>query len=829
MKRRFSKILGVGLTLALITSLLLVAAPVSAISQPTVVLGDATISKESTYTITFTVAEEIPLTGSIVIEFPEGTILDDTKLDDNEITVQSTAGFGALNLEIGVHPDNVDFTDETATITITTGDGFVPIGEAAMVRVKFKIDGAGDGPITNPSEPDDYTLTVSTFDDLDEEIEAAVTSAAYEIEVPDIAVLPGIVQLYNAAYILMDQDTGSDAINEMVDDAGENYTIVVGPGEYAIDTTILIDEDGVTLKSSAGAEDTIIVADAGKDAIQITADEVTVDGFTIQDTENNFDAIFVAADAADAIIQNNIFTAEDGWPDGIHLDGTGATVSGNEFDINNTMIVHGDDATLSDNIFGAGINLQNPYATALTGITITDNTIIGAELWGIILEAGATYAYTDVLIEGNTISETTEDDAIGIFINGIITNLQILGNDITDNEGVGILIDSDVTIVAGSAIAIKFNTITGNDADNDGYGIQNDSDDADVDAALNWWGTAVADDVADMVNNAGDGTVTYEPFLADTAEAVFSASEVAVGEDALDAKTTVGVRVSGATGATVIVVAKYKLNPQEAIAKDIAFYDVYVAGVTDPTITDVTIKFYAGDGNSTLWVWSADTEAWVDLSEDASFGFSLYGGYMYIDYGADLLDGTAFAVVAGEAVADELDTPEIVAPVSGDDTVSLTPIFAWEAVDDADGYYFEFADNANFVMPLVKLDGDMGRLLVTAYAYVGDLPYSTAYYWKVKAVSGTIEAGDLLESDWASAVFITKEEPVEPLPPVVIEPTPPAPPAPIITITQPDIIVPLPAIVQTPVTPGWIYAIIAVGAVLVISLLVLIIRTRRVA
>jgi len=103
----------------------------------------------------------------------------------------------------------------------------------------------------------------------------------------------------------------------------------------------------------------------------------------------------------------------------------------------------------------------------------------------------------------------------------------------------------------------------------------------------------------------------------------------------------------------------------------------------------------------------------------------------------------------------------------------------------------------------------------------------------VKAVSGTVEFGDLLESDWVSAVFITKAEPEEVIPPVVIEE---APVLPDITITQPDIIVqspdvivPLPAVVETPITPSWIYVIIGVGAVLVIALLVLIVRTRRVA
>ena len=61
-------------------------------------------------------------------------------------------------------------------------------------------------------------------------------------------------------------------------------------------------------------------------------------------------------------------------------------------------------------------------------------------------------------------------------------------------------------------------------------------------------------------------------------------------------------------------------------------------------------------------------------------------------------------------------------------------------------------------------------------------------------------------------MFPTIAKPVAVAPPVEITEVP----APQVTITQPSI------------TPGWIYAIIAIGAALAVLVIVLIVRTRRV-
>ena len=97
------------------------------------------------------------------------------------------------------------------------------------------------------------------------------------------------------------------------------------------------------------------------------------------------------------------------------------------------------------------------------------------------------------------------------------------------------------------------------------------------------------------------------------------------------------------------------------------------------------------------------------------------------------------------------------------------------------------------------------------------------YWWKVR----TAVDGPML-SPWSEVRSFTVEE-------IVIEPPieviiPPAPPAPDITVEVPDVVVQLPpAVPAEPAIPTYmLWLIIGIGAVLIIALVVLIVRTRRV-
>jgi len=149
---------------------------------------------------------------------------------------------------------------------------------------------------------------------------------------------------------------------------------------------------------------------------------------------------------------------------------------------------------------------------------------------------------------------------------------------------------------------------------------------------------------------------------------------------------------------------------------------------------------------------------------------------------------------------DHLNAPGLTVPIMGSQDYTLYPSFVWDSISGADGYVIQISANADF-------SGAVDVLTTVAqYTQTTALEYDTNYYWRVKATS---EVGGV--SAWSAVGnFHTG---TEAMPPVVIEPTPTQN----ITLTVPEA-----------ETPGYIWAIIAIGALLTLAVIVLIVRTRRV-
>ncbi|MCK4723376.1 MAG: hypothetical protein KAT75_08725, partial [Dehalococcoidia bacterium] len=271
----------VGLTLALLTSLLLTAAPVSAnVSEISVVLSDDDISAMANYTVTFKVNVDLPTaatTDTITVVFPVGT--DASALTaDGDVKIRNTAGtWGTLsNIQINIPAADVTVATDKITVTIVVDNVVNDILAGATVEIVF-----GNTKILNPpTAATGLTLTVATSTET-----TAVASPAYAIALPEIAVLPGVVEVRNASGILMSNWTGDDAIADAIGDAGANFTINVGEGTYAWNLTIPAALTDLELAGAEGAVIKGVQAAAGEVGLRIDASGVTVHGFTIATTD----------------------------------------------------------------------------------------------------------------------------------------------------------------------------------------------------------------------------------------------------------------------------------------------------------------------------------------------------------------------------------------------------------------------------------------------------------------------------------------------------------------------------------------------------------------
>ncbi len=144
--------------------------------------------------------------------------------------------------------------------------------------------------------------------------------------------------------------------------------------------------------------------------------------------------------------------------------------------------------------------------------------------------------------------------------------------------------------------------------------------------------------------------------------------------------------------------------------------------------------------------------------------------------------------------------PELCSPVCGAKDIILTTNFSWTEVPGAASYELQIvaagADGTADFTGATTYTSD-----VNALASIPGLEYSIVYYWRVRAVTGSIPGA------WAVCIFTTMDEPEEPVEPADVILVPPA---------------------QEEITPTWIWVLIGIGAALTVAVVILIVTTRRV-
>ncbi len=156
--------------------------------------------------------------------------------------------------------------------------------------------------------------------------------------------------------------------------------------------------------------------------------------------------------------------------------------------------------------------------------------------------------------------------------------------------------------------------------------------------------------------------------------------------------------------------------------------------------------------------------------------------------------------------------PVIASPPNGSLDVGTNPSFSWTPVTGTTMYEFQLDTGTTFTAPMVS-----EQTATTAIMPNVTLEEGRSYFWRVRAL-------EPVPSEWSAIGTFVVAVP-EPPP---VTPTQTIAPTPTFTIeVPPAVTVTIPTQETTEVSPAYIWAIIIIGAVLVIAVIVLIVRTRR--
>jgi hypothetical protein len=269
--------------------------------------------------------------------------------------------------------------------------------------------------------------------------------------------------------------------------------------------------------------------------------------------------------------------------------------------------------------------------------------------------------------------------------------------------------------------------------------------------------------------------------------------------------------------------ASFATNPgavaPPSTLKVVKYYDAFVYD-TGAFYASTRLQFYGTvNAFSEVWYYNPVTSSWVKCSHQtavASGGFVMVEVDVTSQPSLTELLGTAF-VLAEAPPAAPGSTAVTQIPVLGAVNVPVDTTFTWPAVTGAVSYIFELAEETGQTDKFYLKD-EVGGPTVNAYKLVDDLKYDTQYWWRVLAINSLG-----VKSAWTTSFFTTAKEVVvvEPLPPVIVQENPPAQ----ITLEIP----PDEEVVVEPIPSYLLWAVIAVGALLVIVVIVLIVRTRRIS
>ena len=338
------------------------------------------------------------------------------------------AGGAASDSQPRVGPENFSLTGNQLNNLANTGTdpapaifvgGIQSLGPDHTVSQNTITDGpvirfAGDQTGFDREEADALNLSGNNFTDPDAEVYVSDSTPSANLtavsQANEFATPPVEVTRENGARVLvprtatrvrvqnLDQNTGFNSIQAAINNADPGDTIRVGPGEFQGPVQVVDGQTNLTIESTDGPGNTTINATDGNaqsvpsfnaQAVRISEDNVTIDGFNIVGDDTIVSGVFVGEGADNVSVTNNIIEGMERPGSGSGVDSFGiitASFQGDDDIIegfvarNNTIqgIGNTDGNTDGDDTNGNGISLIDIAGnTAGDGAIIEENEISG--------------------------------------------------------------------------------------------------------------------------------------------------------------------------------------------------------------------------------------------------------------------------------------------------------------------------------------------------------------------------------------------------------------------------------------------------------------------
>ena len=753
----------------------------------------------------------------------------------------SSTPVGSTNAALTVVPTWVpNSTALTVVATLPAGD-YIGANSQMLIHITSGV--------TNTATAGTYTLTVATSKET-----TAVTSGTFAITNPIIPVVAGVASVFNSAgtQVYSSNDLGTALTN--VPDKG---TIKLSAGTYTGAFSAKAgDSLNITIMGTDASAANVIIQPT--DAWVLSGKTVTVNMVTIDASKGGSLTVGSTTASAAATVTSSYLT---GGVLTMTNSGTGATstVYGDTFTVANGAV--GLNAPVTTIVTGCTFNVAGTGTgiTSANKITISGATFIGVAASsnngvGIVLSGGTGSTVTTSIFTGLNSALVVSGAAVSFNGNTVTSCGLTAGPDAimtTSTTGTGVFIlNNKITnsleyIVNNSAndslVVVMDNTFSGNvkSANN------TDATIAKMNVTHNSWGTGVTA----PTSTAAPNWVDYSNPLGSVPTA--SNFVTGVAPLTLDATATAGVNVTASTGATVIGAAALTGNPVvptiAATNTVVKYFDVF--GIGD---TGATIDFYGATANSItansqIFFFNSTFGTWQACSLQT---INTYGNYVEVTINNNTgstasaptnvqFAGLPFALVTvpTAALPGVVPPATVLSPVNGAVNVPISNLtFTWPAVAGT-GVTYQFAlaqASANTsAAPFAILDYS-DNTTTNAEPSQETLQYNTIYWWEVRAITMNASGGIANSGPWAVQMFTTAPAPVTTtgtgtvvtntslvLTTTVVNTT--------VVQTSTNIVLPTSTGTNSPAIPSYLlWAVIAVGAVLIIAVIVLIVRTRRI-